>query len=183
MPSISARCQSAGLRSVRIVERRPGRYVELAGIEPAFQSVTISNRLPPCQPRFRVCHTFVLEFVIPAFPARYACLAIKYVWRAYWYVFPSTPRIYRKFLWLWKCWVRNERRTIFQYLNSFFQEVVLIFQFFDSIQKFFLFHVYPFCLSGIASQPACQPRVSFYAYSDTQPDLCITRERQDCIYP
>ena len=88
-------------------------------------------------------HFFVCKsaHAIPAFPACYACLAINYIWRVYWYVFPSTPRIYRKFLWLWKCWVRNDRRTIFQYLNSFFQEVNLMFQFFNFIQKFFLLHV------------------------------------------
>ena len=117
-----------------------------------------------------ICHTFVLEFVTPltitlfhtsfvnslhffkcksthailAFLACYACLAINYKWWPYWHAFPSVPRIYRKFLWLWKCWVRNDRRTIFQYLNSFFQEVNLMFQFFNFSQKFFLFHVYLF---------------------------------------
>ena len=102
--------------------------MELAGIEPASHA---PKPVPPCQPRF----------CIPAFPVCYACLAIKYIWRAYWYVFPSIPRIYRKFLWLWKCWVRNDRRSFFQQLNSFFQEVNLIFQFFNFIQKFFLLHV------------------------------------------
>ena len=57
MPSISARCQSAGLRSVRIVERRPGRYVELAGIEPA--SLARKQASLPVSPVY-ILPTFIL---------------------------------------------------------------------------------------------------------------------------
>lgn len=111
---------------------------------------------------YEFCQKFALiqtyKCAIPAFPARYACLAINYNWRAYWHAFPCVPRIYRKFLWLWKCWVRNGRRSFFQQLNSFFQEVNLIFQFFNFIQKFFLLHVNLFLF--IPAFPALHPVLS-----------------------
>ena len=82
-----------------------------------------------------------MSFVKSCINSNESSVAINYIWRVYWYVFPSTPRIYRKFLWLWKYWVRNVRRSFFQQLNSFFQEVNLIFQLFNFNQKFFLLHV------------------------------------------
>ena len=88
---------------------------------------------------YEFCQKFAL--IRMTFRASHACLAINYIWWVCWKAFPGVPRIYRKFLWLWKSWGRNDRRSIFQQLNSFFQEVNLIFQFFNFIQKFFLLHV------------------------------------------